>query len=93
MALRTVPFALSYARVIESVAPQAWFINFTNPAGLITQALTQNTKLRVIGICDTPIELFHRIAEALGEKYSDMEFDYSGLNHLGWVKESAGSWG
>ncbi|HWF47843.1 MAG TPA: 6-phospho-beta-glucosidase [Bryobacteraceae bacterium] len=86
MALRTLPVTLGHAKIIEQVAPDAWFINFTNPAGLITQALTQNTRLRVIGICDTPMELFHRVAEAMGEPLQDMVFDYAGLNHLGWVR-------
>lgn len=86
MALRTLPVTLEQARIVERVAPNAWFINFTNPAGLITQALTQNTRLKVIGICDTPVELLHRIAWALGEPYEEMAFDYAGLNHLGWVR-------
>ncbi|HTC66728.1 MAG TPA: hypothetical protein VK685_06315 [Candidatus Acidoferrum sp.] len=86
MALRTVPFALAHARVIERFAPQAWLINFTNPAGLITQALNQHTKLRVIGICDTPAELFHRIAQVLGVPPSEAHCEYAGLNHLGWVR-------
>lgn len=86
MALRTLPVTLAHAKTIEAVAPQSWFINFTNPAGLITQALTQNTALRVVGICDTPIELFHRIASALGERMEVCAFDYAGLNHLGWVR-------
>ncbi|MGH9583088.1 MAG: 6-phospho-beta-glucosidase, partial [Bryobacteraceae bacterium] len=86
MALRTLPVTLSHAKTIEKIAPQAWFVNFTNPAGLITQALTQHTKLRAIGICDTPADLFHRIATALGEVPGDMKFDYAGLNHLGWVR-------
>ena len=86
MALRTLPVTLQHARTVERVAPGAWFINFTNPAGLITQALAQNTSLRVIGICDTPIELFHRIAGAVGAPLGEMTFDYAGLNHLGWVR-------
>jgi 6-phospho-beta-glucosidase len=86
MALRTVPVTLAQARVAERIAPDAWFISFTNPAGLITQALAQNTTLRVIGICDTPIELFHRIAWAFGLPYPDLQFDHVGLNHLGWVR-------
>jgi 6-phospho-beta-glucosidase len=86
MALRTLPVTLQHARIIERVSPGAWFINFTNPAGLMTQALQQHTRLRAIGICDTPIELFHRIAETLGESVVDMEFDYAGLNHLGWIR-------
>jgi 6-phospho-beta-glucosidase len=71
---------------VERLAPDAWFINFTNPAGLITQALLQHTKMKVIGICDTPAELFHRIAHALGEPSSVVQCEYAGLNHLGWVQ-------
>ena len=85
MALRTLPAILQQARVVEAVAPDAWFINFTNPAGLITQALSRHTKVKVVGICDTPTELFHQIASALEEPVEDMSFDYAGLNHLGWV--------
>lgn len=86
MALRTLPVTLQHAKVVHRAAPQAWFINFTNPAGLMTQALMQQTELKVIGICDTPAELFHRIASVLGEPQGEMEFDYAGLNHLGWVR-------
>jgi len=86
MALRTIPVTLAHARVVERVAPDAWFINFTNPAGVITQALCGHTGLRAVGICDTPAELFHQIATALGEPLQDVELDYAGLNHLGWVR-------
>src|ERR1700682_326723 len=86
MALRTVPVALAHARVVERMAPHAWFINLTNPAGLITQALNQYTKLRIVGICDTPAELFHRIAHVLGASPNETHCDYAGLNHLGWVR-------
>lgn len=85
MALRTIPVAIQYAKVVEKYAPEAWFINFTNPAGLITQALTSNTRLRVIGICDTPTEVFHKIAEELHEPREQVACHYAGLNHLGWV--------
>lgn len=85
MALRTVPVALRHARTIERVAPDAWLINLTNPAGLVTQAITAHTNLRVIGICDTPSELFHQIAHALGEPPEAVRCEYAGLNHLGWV--------
>lgn len=85
MALRTLPVIFGHAKLVETVAPNAWFINFTNPAGLITQALSQHTRAKIIGICDTPAELFHQIASALGESVEDMTFDYAGLNHLGWV--------
>lgn len=86
MALRTIPVILDQARLVERYSPQAWFINFTNPAGLITQALAGETGVRVVGICDTPTELFHRIALALKSPLADVQCEYFGLNHLGWVK-------
>ena len=61
MALRTIPVTLQHARTVERVAPAAWFINFTNPVGLITQALMQHTSLQVTGICDTLIQTFRLI--------------------------------
>src|SRR5205823_8611656 len=57
MALRTIPVALRYARIVERLAPSAWFVNFTNPAGIVTQAISNHTAARVVGICDTPAEL------------------------------------
>jgi len=86
MGLRTASVAIEYARVVERLSPDAWLINFTNPAGLITQAISHHTGVRVIGICDTPTELFHRIALALGEPFEDVHCDYVGLNHLGWIR-------
>jgi 6-phospho-beta-glucosidase len=86
MGLRTAAVAIEYARLIERLSPDAWMINFTNPAGLITQAVSHNSSVRVIGICDTPAELFHRIAQVLGAAPAEVHCDYIGLNHLGWVR-------
>jgi len=86
MGLRNTSVAIEYARVVERLCPDAWLINFTNPAGLITQAISHHTGVRVIGICDTPTELFHRIALALGAPSEDVRCDYVGLNHLGWIR-------
>ncbi len=86
MAMRTIPEALKHARIVERYAPKAWYVSFTNPAGLIAQALALHTRLRVIGICDTPVELFHFIARALDTPSSEVRCEYAGLNHLGWVR-------
>jgi len=52
-ALRTVPVMQQIARTVRAVAPQAWFVNFTNPAGIITESLRPILGDRVVGICDT----------------------------------------
>jgi 6-phospho-beta-glucosidase len=87
MALRTVPVAVEQARAVHRLAPKAWLINFTNPAGLITQALLHHSEARVVGICDTPSEMVHRITVALGAAPDEVRCEYVGLNHLGWVRK------
>ncbi len=86
MGLKTAAAAIAYAREVERRSPNAWLINLTNPAGLITQAISHHTNTKVIGICDTPTEMFHRIAIALQADASDVRCEYVGLNHLGWVR-------
>jgi 6-phospho-beta-glucosidase len=83
--LRTVPVADAIARRIALVAPQAWVINFTNPAGLVTEAMAARLGDRVIGICDSPSALGRRVVRALGADPATAELDYAGLNHLGWL--------
>ena len=89
MGQRTIPIAIQQARLVERIAPKAWIVNFTNPAGLITQAILQHSSAKVVGICDTPTELLHRIATALNASHSDVRCDYVGLNHLGWIRRIA----
>jgi 6-phospho-beta-glucosidase len=84
--LRTVPVAVDIARRVARLAPDAWVINFTNPAGLVTEAMSRHLGDRVIGICDSPVGLGRRIAEALGANPREAFIDYVGLNHLGWVR-------
>ncbi|MGO3507650.1 MAG: 6-phospho-beta-glucosidase, partial [Brachybacterium tyrofermentans] len=89
-ALRTIPVALEIARTVAEVAPDAWVINFTNPAGIVTEAMRSLLGDRVVGICDTPIGLVRRVGRLLdvdlvaGERGA--EVDYVGLNHLGWLR-------
>jgi 6-phospho-beta-glucosidase len=86
MAMRTIPPMVRYAREIANSAPRAWIINFTNPVGMVTEAM-RTVSDRVIGICDTPTELFEEVAAALGLDSKACYFDYFGLNHLGWLRE------
>lgn len=84
--LRTVPVAVDLARRIARLAPDAWVINFTNPAGLVTEAMVRHLGERVIGICDSPVGLGRRLARVLGADPDRAWIDYVGLNHLGWVR-------
>lgn len=85
--MRTLPVMLALAERIAERAPDAWLINFTNPAGMITEALTGVLGARVIGICDSPMGLARRACRALGvgAGFDRATIDYVGLNHLGWL--------
>jgi 6-phospho-beta-glucosidase len=84
-ALRTLPVATAIARQVARLAPHAWVINFTNPAGLVTEAMAAHLGDRVVGICDTPSALGRRAVRALGLPPGGARLEYAGLNHLGWL--------
>ncbi|MGP3973868.1 6-phospho-beta-glucosidase [Streptomyces sp. 8N114] len=84
--LRTVPVATHIAERVAALAPQAWVINFTNPAGMVTEAMSRVLGDRVIGICDSPVGLCRRAARAVGADPDRADYDYVGLNHLGWLR-------
>lgn len=84
--LRTIPVALDIAQRVAELAPDAWVINFTNPAGMVTEAMSAVLGDRVIGICDSPVGLVRRAARAAGADPERVEYDYVGLNHLGWLR-------
>jgi 6-phospho-beta-glucosidase len=84
-ALRTIPVMMELAETMAEHAPDAWLINFTNPAGMVTEAVQRVLGDRAIGICDSPAGLTRRVARALGRPAEDLWFDYFGLNHLGWL--------
>lgn len=83
-ATRTLGFMEDLATRVARLAPDAWIINFTNPAGLITEAMHAHHP-RVVGICDTPIGLVRRVARVTGTNLDDAQIGYLGINHLGWL--------
>jgi 6-phospho-beta-glucosidase len=90
-ALRTIPVVLSIARDVGELAPGALLVNFTNPAGLVTEALARHMPdVRSVGVCNVPIttkmEILHRLEQVLGRRVEPQraELDTLGLNHLSW---------
>lgn len=84
-ALRSIPVSLEIGKKIEKLAPKALLINFTNPSGIITQALSLYTKINVIGLCNIPWLMQEDLTQILGVKHGELELDYVGLNHFTWV--------
>jgi len=85
-ALRTIPVALDIAGDIRQLAPHAWMINFTNPAGMVTEALMRFGDIKVMGLCNGAFGMQVRIAESLRVEPRRIRINVIGLNHLSWVK-------
>ena len=87
MALRTIPVMLDYVRLVRELAPGAWLLNFTNPAGMVTEAITRVAGYeRAVGICDNPAGMLRGIAAILDVQPDRLFPEYYGLNHLGWLQ-------
>lgn len=81
-ALRTIPVVLEICRDMEELCPDAWLINFTNPTGILTEAILRHTRVRTIGLCNVPIGMKMAMARFLDADVSRVEIDFAGLNHL-----------
>ncbi len=86
MALRSIPAILRYAEMIEEVSPGAWILNFTNPAGLVVQALRDHGFTRTVGICDSANAAQRAAAARLQVDAARLQADVFGLNHLSWTR-------
>ncbi|MHD0456640.1 family 4 glycosyl hydrolase [Serratia marcescens] len=90
MAMRSIPAILDYCRLIEQVSsPDAVLFNFTNPSGMVTEAIIKSGfQRRVYGICDAPSEFIRELAELLGCREDQLSVDCFGLNHLSWFRNA-----
>jgi 6-phospho-beta-glucosidase len=84
-ALRTIPTVLESLELIRKVAPNAVILNLTNPAGIVQHAAMRYTDLQFISLCDSPSTLGDDVARLLKMRRSQVEIDYLGMNHLGWI--------
>jgi len=85
-AWRTIPVTLDTARDIAKYAPGAWYLNFTNPSGIITEALLKHTDLKVVGLCNNPINRQAEMASLFGAEESEVFLEWVGLNHANWIR-------
>lgn len=84
-ALRTIPVILDICRDMEELAPEAFLINFTNPAGIVTEAVLKYSKIRTIGLCNLPIGTRMQIAKLCGVDADKVDIEMVGINHLNWT--------
>src|SRR5699024_7850433 len=86
-ALRTIPVLLDICRDIEELAPNAWLLNCTNPAGIITEAILKYSQVKVIGLCNNPINFYKKFANSYNVAIDDVSIHFTGINHLIWITD------
>jgi 6-phospho-beta-glucosidase len=81
--LRTIPVILDIVKDMKELCPEAWLVNFTNPAGMVTEAVLRYSDLRrVVGLCNVPIGMEMGIAKLLKVDHTRVRIDFAGLNHM-----------
>ncbi|MGC6769107.1 6-phospho-beta-glucosidase [Enterococcus sp. LJL51] len=84
-ALRTIPVILDIVEDMKELCPNAWLINFTNPAGMVTEAVLRYGNWdKVVGLCNIPVNAVFEEAALLEEQPRDLFFQFAGINHLHW---------
>ncbi len=84
-ALRTIPVVMNIAKTMERLAPNAWLINFSNPAGIVADAVINHTNIKMMGLCNGPINMINGVKARLPEGTKEFDYDFVGLNHLCWI--------
>lgn len=81
--LRTIPEILKITSRMEELCPNAWLINFSNPSGMIAEAVLNHSKIKMLGLCNVPINMIDSLKKRLNLEHAEVE--YVGLNHLTWI--------
>lgn len=84
-AFRTIPVMLEVARKMEELSPDGWIVNYTNPTGLVTEAVTRYTNANIAGFCSGGIFPKMWAKKAMGIPYEKVQYDYVGLNHMNFI--------
>ena len=81
--LRTIPVMLKIVKLMEEYCPDAWLINFSNPSGMIAEALLNHTNVKMMGLCNVPINTIDGIKRSMNLPNAYIE--YMGLNHFAYI--------
>jgi alpha-galactosidase len=88
-ALRTIPVCLEFARELEQVAPDAWFLNYVNPMAMITGALLHASNIKTVGLCHSVQGCASGLLKVVGmmDRTENLRWKIAGINHQAWLLE------
>ena len=81
--LRTIPVMMKIVKLMEQYCPNAWLINFSNPSGILTEALLNYTNVKMVGLCNVPINTVDSIRRSMN--LPEAYIEYIGLNHFAYI--------
>ncbi len=84
-ALRTIPVALDIAKDMERYCPDAWMVGYTNPSGIVAEAVHRHTSIKVVGLCSGGLFPRDNVRNAIKNPTAQVRYDYFGLNHLNFA--------
>jgi len=90
-ALRTIPVCLDFARDMEAVCPEAWFLNYVNPMAMITGAMLRGSGIRTVGLCHSVQGCAEGLLWRVGmlDDVQQLRWKIAGINHQAWLLEIA----
>ncbi|KZE73126.1 6-phospho-beta-glucosidase [Paenibacillus elgii] len=86
-AFRTIPVLLDICEAMERLCPDAWLLNFTNPAGMVTEAILKYSRIKSIGLCNSPIAAYKWLSGLYEVAPERIYCEFVGLNHLHWITQ------
>lgn len=85
--LRTAPVMLDFARDMEEVCPNAWFLNYTNPMAALTGVMLKGSKIKTVGLCHSVQGCAKDLCRDLGLPVDRLKYKIAGINHMAWLLE------
>lgn len=86
-AQRSIPATMALCADIEKYCPDAWLLNFTNPSGIVTEAILRHTNVKAVGLCNVPVLMQKGIAKVLNREEKDVFVQVAGLNHFIFARQ------
>lgn len=85
--LRTIPVMLDFAKDMEEVCPDAWFLNYTNPMAVLTGVMLRYTNIKTVGLCHSVQVCVPELLESLDMPTDNVQSKIAGINHMAWLLE------
>lgn len=85
--LRTIPVMLDFAKDMEEVCPDAWFLNYTNPMAILTGVMLQHTNIKTVGLCHSVQVCADHLLRDLDMPRDNVQYQIAGINHMAWLLE------